>query len=366
MLEEKAGYLDDMPMNIRIVSIKNYPLHFHSDHEFIYVLKGTVTLKCGSSIYRLQQGDIFIINDSEVHGIYDCSDHNVVLLIQISQEFFIRQFPTLSNNVYRTMGKEKSNEEIIVLRNLLLKIASKYISGSPGYKMMVINIMNDVLSYCDKNFKSFYFEGRIVMHKKYDYPEIGERLGRIIDYIYEHHNEKLSLRELAEKEHFSEGYLSKLITAGTGLGFRELLAFARVEESEKILLSGSEKISRIASQVGFSTTAYYEKFFEKWFGCHPEEYRKKYADRIKGNSSEITLELSSSEADSIIQNSIRNLSFAYGGNPEGDYTEKGKRSKLTFDVTENQKEILDAYEKTSRSHEEILRFLLGADEHQDN
>lgn len=204
------------------------------------------------------------------------------------------------------------------------------------------------------------------MHKKYDYPEIGERLGRIIDYIYEHHNEKLSLRELAEKEHFSEGYLSKLITAGTGLGFRELLAFARVEESEKILLSGSEKISSIASQVGFSTTAYYEKFFEKWFGCHPEEYRKKYADRIKGNSSEITLELSSSEADSIMQNSIRNLSFAYGGNAEGDHTEKVEAGKLIFDVTQNQKEILDAYEKSSRSHEEILRFMLGTDDHQDN
>lgn len=376
MLEEKAGYLDDMPMNIRIVNIRNYPLHYHSDHEFIYVLRGNVTLKCGSSIYKMQQGDIFIINDSEVHGIYDCSDDNVVLMIQISQDFFIRQFPTLSNNVYRTMGIEKSNKEIIVLRNLLLKIALKYISRSPGYKMQATNIMNDVLSYCDTNFKSFYFEGRIVMHKKYDYPEIGERLGRIIDYIYEHHNEKLSLQELAEKEHFSEGYLSKLITAGTGLGFRELLAFARVEESEKILLSGSEKISSIASKVGFSTTAYYEKFFEKWFRCHPEEYRKKYADRIKGNSSEIMLELSNAEAMSIILNSIKNLSFAFDDNTindntiddntEGDNAPKAKRDKLILSITQDQKEILDAYEKSVRSHEEILRFILGADDNSDH
>jgi AraC-like DNA-binding protein len=350
MLEEKAGYLDDMPMNIRIVNIENYPLHYHNDHEFIYVLRGSVTLKCGSSIYRMQQGDIFVINDSEVHGIYDCSKDNVVLMIQINADYFTRQFPTLSNNVYRTMGKEKGNKEIIVLRNVLLKIALNHITAPPGHKLMNINMMTDALNYCDKNFKSFYFEGRIVMHKKYDYPEIGERLGRIIDYIYEHHSEKLTLRELAEKEHFSEGYMSKLITAGTGLGFRELLAFARVEESEKILLSGSEKISSIAAQVGFSTTAYYEKFFEKWFGCHPEEYRRMYADRIKGNSAEILFELDSAEVMPIIQNSIKNLSFSSGESRE----KSGEnRDKL--------KELLDAYEKTNRSHEEILRFMLGSD-----
>ena len=358
MLEEKTGYLDDMPMNIRIVTIKNYPLHFHYDHEFIYVLKGFVTLKCGSSIYEMRQGDIFIINDSEVHGIYDCSSDNVVLLVQINADYFIRQFPTLPCNVYRTMGIEKSNEEIIVLRNLLLKIALNYISGHPGYKMMNTNIMTDVLHYCDKNFKSFYFEGQIVMHKKYDHPEIGERLGRTIDYIYEHHSEKLSLRELAEKEHFSEWYMSKLISAGTGLGFRELLAFARVEESEKILLSGSQKISSIASEVGFSTTAYYEKFFKKWFGCHPEEYRKMYSDWIKGNSPEHVFELSKSEAMPIILKSIRYLSEL-----SMDTAQDEAQDLLEQTKEQHRKEILDAYEKTNRSHEEILRFMLGAEEH---
>ena len=344
MLDEKTGYLDDMPVNIRIVHIENYPLHYHNDHEFIFVLRGFVTLKCGSSIYKMQQGDIFVINDSEVHGMYDCSDDNVVLLVQINAEFFTRQFPTLSNNVYRTMGTEKSNEEIIVLRNLLLKTALNDINRRPGYKTMNASIMADVLNYCDKNFKSFYFEEKIVMHKKYDYPEIGERLGRIIDYIYEHHNEKLTLRELAEKEHFSEGYLSRLITAGTGLGFRELLAFARVEESEKILLSGSEKISSIAAEVGFSTTAYYEKFFKKWFGDHPEKYRKKYSDRVKGNSPELVFELSKSDARPIILDAIQNISFEADSN-----TEKALKHK----------EILEAYEKTTRSHDEILRFMRG-------
>ena len=261
----------------------------------------------------------------------------------------------------RTVQKYETGEiEVSVgVVNDLAKVLDSTPTYILGYDTEVtpITSMADVLNYCDKNFKSFYFEGRVAMHKRYDYPEIGERLGRIIDYIYEHHSEKLSLRELAKKEHFSEAYLSKLITAGTGLGFRELLAFARVEESEIILLSGSEKISSIAAKVGSSTTAYYEKFFQKWFGCHPEEYREKYADRIKGNSPELVFELSESDALSIIQKSIQNLSFESGGFDAG----RDEAQNLLERKREQQrKEILEAYEKTNRSHEEILRFMLGS------
>lgn len=37
------------------------------------------------------------------------------------------------------------------------------------------------------------------------------------------------------------------------------------------------------------------------------------------------------------------------------------KSLLEKKKKQNQKELLDAYEKTSRSHEEILRFMLGSD-----
>ena len=82
-----------------------------------------------------------------------------------------------------------------------------------------------------------------------------------------------------------------------------------------------------------------------------------YSDRIKGNSAEIIAELSRAEAVSIIQKSIRTLSFS-----TGEDTEKLKDDGPISDMTQDQKEILDAYEKTNRSHEEILRFMLGEEE----
>ncbi len=309
MLEEKAGYLKDFPINIRISHIQNYPLHYHTDPEFIYVLKGFATLKCGSSIYKMQQGDIFLVNESEVHGIYDCSIDNVVLIIQINSNYFIKQFPSLNNSVYRTLSKDRGDENLVHLRNQLLHLAFNYLKRSPGYKLEDTNLMVDIIHFMDKYFASFYFEGRIVMQRKFEKPEQTERLGRIINYIYEHHDENITLQELAQKEYLSEYYISHLITNGTGLNFRELLAFARVEESEKLLLQSDAKVSAVAKKSGFSTTAYYRKFFKKWYMCDPEEYRSTYANHIKGFDSERIREIEASRALMLVTELINFLSF---------------------------------------------------------
>ncbi len=319
MIEEKAGYLKDFPMNIRIAHIENYPLHYHCDVEFIYLLKGFVTLKCGSSIYKMQQGDVFVINESEVHGIYDCSSDNVLLSIQINTNYFSKYYPMLEHSIFRTLSRDRSDENLISLRNNLLHIASNYLRRTAGYRLDDVNIMIDTLDLMYKFFASFYFEGKTVMQKRFENPEQTDRLGRIISYIYEHHSENIALKDLAEMEYLSEYYISHLITKGTGLNFRELLAFARVEESEKILLQSNEKISVIAKQSGFSTTAYYKKFFYKWYMCEPEEYRKLYSNHIKGYDIENTTELELSDATEIITESIKFLSFEIDEQNKGKY-----------------------------------------------
>jgi len=309
MLEEKAGYLKDSPINIRILHIENYPLHYHLDPEFIYVLKGFVTLKCGSSIYKMQQGDIFVANESEVHGIYHCSTDNVVLMIQIDARYFIKMFPALNSSVYRTLSKDRNDENLVYLRSQLLHVAFNYLKRSPGYKMENTNLMEDIINFMDKYFATFYFEGQTVMQRRYDKPERTERLGRIISYLYKHHDENVTLKDLAEMEYLSEYYISHLITSGTGLNFRELLAFARVEESEKLLLQSDEKVSAIAKKCGFSTTAYYVKFFKKWYRCEPDEYRQLYSAHTKGSDLEKSKEMEVNKALDLVTELINFLSF---------------------------------------------------------
>ena len=273
MIFEKITYSDDFPINIKIVNIRNYPLHYHQDIEFLYILKGEVRLKNVCHTYNLKEGDIFTNNGHEIHGMEAITKDNVVAIIQVSNHFFTQYFPALPKACFMTFVRNEKTAKVDMLRKMLINILTDYSYGSLNYTSKCISQMIDIIMFMNQNFNLFAFDGQVVISFKKENPVVINRISRIINYIYENHYNKISLEELAEIEHLSSYYLSHLIKDSMGINFQELLCFARIEMSELNLLETEDKISTIAQDVGFSTTSYYEKYFKKWFHCTPEEYR---------------------------------------------------------------------------------------------
>jgi AraC-like DNA-binding protein len=254
MIKEKSSYADDLPVNIRIVEIDEYPLHFHQDIEFVIVLKGEINLKCGYFTYSITEGSVFTINGREVHGLYRSDQENIVAMIQIDNYYFSHYFNRLSGSCFRTFTNDKGDERLDTLRYYFVNILLENLKKEPGYKRQIIDLVVRLLAYLDEFFHYFSFENKVVVNTRNDNPVSVERLGRIINYIYEKHAEKLTLEDLGSMEHLSTYYISHLITEGTGMNFREFLCFARVEFSEMLLLDTNKKINVIAQEVGFSAT----------------------------------------------------------------------------------------------------------------
>ena len=81
--------------------------------------------------------------------------------------------------------------------------------------------------------------------------------------------------------------------------------FARSEMSEIPLLETNQKISAVSRAVGFSTTAYYEKFFREWFGHSPQEHRDLFQDYILSEQNPSRFQtLSENQSVSIITRSL--------------------------------------------------------------
>lgn len=283
MLLERISYADDFPLNIRIARLTEDPLHYHLDIEFLYVLRGEVLLKNGYCHYRLREGDIFTNSGHEVHGMTAVSEDNVVAVIQISTHYFSQYFPNLSKACYRTYSHKAEDSRHDVLRGLLLQILQKYVTRSFNYKSECAYLMGDTIKHLDRYFNLFAFDNDIVVGFDRGNPVATERISRICQYIYQYYAENITLEDLSEMEHLSPFYLSHLIKNFTGMNFRDFLCFARVEWSEIHLLGSDKKVSQIAREVGFSTTAYYRKYFEKWFGATPEAHRRQYQPGIKSD-----------------------------------------------------------------------------------
>ena len=283
LLLEKLTYPDDFPLNISVVNMKEDPLHYHIDTELVYVLRGEIRLKNGYCSYDLQEGDVFTNSGHEVHSISALSEDNVVALIQVNTHYMSQYFPNLSKACYRTYSRKRADKKHDRLRELLLQILLKYEARSVNYKSECIYLAVELIKHLDKYFNLFIFDKNVVVGFDRGNQLAMERISRICQYIYQFYASNITLEDLSQMEHLSSFYISHLIKDFTGMNFRDFLCFARVEWSEIDLLGTEKKISQIANDVGFSTTAYYRKYFERWFGHSPQEYRDLYKNEVKSD-----------------------------------------------------------------------------------
>lgn len=327
MLKEKIIYKDELPINVTTANIIEYPIHFHDDMEVVYVLEGSVILRNGYYTYTLKQGDIFILNDREMHSFENTGEPNMVMMLQMDLTYFSRYYDSLKNNFFVTDIEDDSDESLEVLRNLLARIMMEVIQKGYGYEHKVIESTHNLIACLLSDFQYFVMEnGKFKNELKNKGNKIlAGRLNRITDYMYDNYTRKLTLSEIADREHLSIYYLSHIIKEATGLSFQDLLSYIRVEESERLLLGTNKKIGAIAEETGFSAVRYYIKHFEHWFGMHPLEYRKKYIGKIISREIEAKYQLATpTQIEEAIRKQVKGV--------YADYVDKLKTKPVIVDI----------------------------------
>lgn len=301
MLKEKVLYKEGLPVNCYVMYIDDYPIHFHDDLEVAFVLEGSVILKNGYYTYTMNKGDTFILNDREIHSYYNTGEPNAVMILQIDLTYFGKYYANLKNSFFVTDMKDAEDESLEQLRAILARIILEFISAEPGYERKVIESTHSMIDHLIMDFQYFAMEDGKFINKSGNKGNkiLAERMNRITDYMYDNYTRRLTLNEIAEREHLSIFYLSHVIKEAAGLNFQELLSFIRVEESEKLLLGTNKKIGVISMESGFSAVRYYIKFFIKWFGMHPSEYREKYTGHVR--SREVSARLIPIPSDHVIK-----------------------------------------------------------------
>lgn len=98
-----------------------------------------------------------------------------------------------------------------------------------------------------------------------------------ITYIREHHQERLSVEELAERAGLSPRQLHRKFQAVFGLSVQEFLIKTRVQAASDALLHSGQSISEVASRFGFCDQSAFTQLFRKHTGMTPLKFRQRYA-----------------------------------------------------------------------------------------
>lgn len=273
MRREYVEYLKDLPINISLANIMEYPLHWQDSIELLFVLKGSIEIGIENEVYILKEREIDIINSNEVYRIKSDDPDNMVLIINIDPNFFEKYYDDAKEIFFYTKSPdvaEQEGERYDELRKFVSIIFYEAVSKLDDYEDEIEDYLLEMMYHLLNNFHYLFYEEESLREDEV----LLERYHRIVKYLSNNYMNKVSLQYIADKEFLSSQYLSFKIKDTFGHGFNEFLNQIRVEESVKLLLDTDKNISEIAEDVGFSHVRYYNKHFKLQYNTTPMQYRK--------------------------------------------------------------------------------------------
>lgn len=98
-------------------------------------------------------------------------------------------------------------------------------------------------------------------------------IDKVCSYIEENITEDLSLVRLAGVIHFNPSYLSRLFKQERGINLSEYIEEIRIRQAKALLKREELKVAEVGSLIGYVTPQSFTRFFKKWTGITPQEYR---------------------------------------------------------------------------------------------
>ncbi|MFP3125772.1 response regulator [Ectobacillus funiculus] len=96
----------------------------------------------------------------------------------------------------------------------------------------------------------------------------------VLQYLERTPLDQVTLKDAAESVHMNPSYLSQLFKQQLNKKFVDYITELRMEESKRLLINTTLRISEIAERVGYSDLAYFSNNFKRIIGRSPSEFRK--------------------------------------------------------------------------------------------
>ncbi|RED66174.1 response regulator [Cohnella lupini] len=96
----------------------------------------------------------------------------------------------------------------------------------------------------------------------------------VINLINEKYSTNLTLKSIAEEVFISPSHLSTLFRQEMGINFLDYLHQHRIDKAKQLLKDSGEKVYSVARKVGYYDEAHFVRFFKKWTGLLPSQYKK--------------------------------------------------------------------------------------------
>lgn len=252
--------------------------HFHKDLELIKINKGKMETLINGKTYELNEGDICLINQNQLHKIY-CNDDNKCefsslfidpSLLTNNEEIYSNfVYPILINDEFTHLISKKEetfNKEVSALLSAIKECETNKIQG---YELILV-------AYLHMLFQKFYskIKENSIKKEKVSYSDL-IIYHKIVDYIYQNYDKKITLDNLSQVVNINKNKCCALFKKYAETTPIDFINYYRLEKACKLLKESEESISNIALDTGFNEQSYFNRLFLKRYKITPKEFRER-------------------------------------------------------------------------------------------
>jgi len=251
-----------------------YNLHFHNNHQMIFVISGRILIEFNQSrVYEAGPDSLVFISNLEEHSTKILEEpyerYNLMLvpsgLDRVIKDSLLlsvfRNRPATFCNVFDVSSISKKVNDIF--SSLYSEAANNNIDDFSVAMMgcLLYELIVNVYRNNQADFPSFS-------------KDIPPQIYKIRKYIDNNFSQPISLNELAKDNYISTSYMSHCFKRLTGYSPMQYMQLNRLSYSRSMLSNVDLTVSEIAYRSGFSDVNNFIRAFKSYYGTTPGQVRK--------------------------------------------------------------------------------------------
>lgn len=270
---EFIEHRENLPFKLFVNSVVHVPYHWHKELEIVFVLRGSVRIQTGNDVHILGENGLLLVNAMDIHKIDRTDEDNALLTLQVNPDIFgsngeeIQKWRIECNSAIGS-AEDEAFERI---RRDLAQLAWELNKRTRGYRQYAAGRLQLLLGHLLRHFPLSERDAADEMNDS----DL-QRLNRILEFVDLHYMEKITLNDMAEREHLSFYYFSHFFKKKIGLPFQKYLAGVRLEKAAAELLETKKSVLDISTDCGFANVKIFNKSFKEKYGETPTGYRGRH------------------------------------------------------------------------------------------
>lgn len=242
----------------------------------IFVNKGTANIEVNFSRYKLEKNNILILTINSFFQCFDVSEDLVGSYVAFANEIWAETTSKFEPEFFAFLRKypkspELNKEYCIKNYHIMHAIMSTVKEESNRFrKQKFMNFLQNLLLDIYDKIKEYF----IKISTDYT-PRKEELFERFILLVFKYSSTQREVKFYADRLCITTRYLSTIVQGMTGETPKDIISAYCIQEIKMMLTTTKESMQEIAFRLHFPDQSFFARYFKKYTGISPLEYRNK-------------------------------------------------------------------------------------------